>query len=78
MKGCGAMAAYFERAYELISGFFMQIIMAFADIRIADIIDIVIQIAFIYNYMQVFVLLCFFTKKKHTNSNKLVCFYFAL
>ena len=48
MKGCGAMAAYFERAYELISGFFMQIIMAFADIRIADIIDIVIIAYIVY------------------------------
>lgn len=40
------MAEFFNTAFELVKGFFSQIFMAFADIRIADIIDVVI-IAFI-------------------------------
>ncbi len=40
------MAEFFENVFELFKGFFASIFMAFADIRLADVIDIVI-IAFI-------------------------------
>lgn len=40
------MAEFFNTAFDLVKGFFASIFMAFADIRIADILDIVI-IAFI-------------------------------
>ncbi len=42
------MAEFFSAAFDLVKGFFAQIFMAFADIRIADILDIVIIAYIIY------------------------------
>ena len=41
------MAEFLRNAFDLISGFFIQIFMAFADLRIADIIDIAV-VAFVF------------------------------
>lgn len=48
MKGSVTLAEFFKTAFDLISGFFMQIIMAFVDLRIADIIDIAVVAFVIY------------------------------
>ncbi len=42
------MAEFFSNAWDLISGFFIQIFMAFGDIRIVDIIDIAVVAFVIY------------------------------
>ncbi len=48
MKGCVAMAEFFSNAWELTMGFFKQLLLAFADFRIRDAIDILIVAFVIY------------------------------
>ena len=46
-RGCEAMAEFFSQIWDAISGFFKQLLMAFADMRIfADLLDIII-VAFV-------------------------------
>lgn len=42
------MAGFFSNAWDLISGFFMQIFMAFGDIRVVDVIDIAVVAFVVY------------------------------
>lgn len=42
------MAGFFSDVFELVSGFFMQLVMAFSDIRVSDIIDILVVAYVIY------------------------------
>lgn len=42
------MGRFFSNAWELISGFFMQIFMAFGDIRLVDVIDIAVVAFVVY------------------------------
>lgn len=42
------MAEFFDNAWDVISGFFMQIFMAFGDIRIVDVIDIAVVAFVVY------------------------------